>query len=230
MPARTSTGECYLCHQSFSKAAMSRHLAACVQKQAAAEAGGAQPSTKARYFHILVEGRDQPDYWLHLDVRAAAKLRDLDAFLRDIWLECCGHLSAFTIDATRYSVEPIDDLYGEDERSMNVKLERVLRARMTFSHEYDFGTTTELRLKVVAERIGPVRREYICLLARNHPPKIPCELCSKPATKVCPVCVWSGEAWYCDECAPKHECEDDYFLPVVNSPRTGMCGYSGPGE
>ena len=36
-----------------------------------------------------------------------------------------------------------------------------------------------------------------------------------------------GEGWVCDECAPKHKCGEDMLLPVVNSPRVGMCGYTG---
>ncbi|MDI6903856.1 MAG: hypothetical protein QMC77_09015, partial [Methanocellales archaeon] len=54
-----------------------------------------------------------------------------------------------------------------------------------------------------------------------------CESCGKTATRVCTQCVWSGEGWLCDECAGKHECGEDMLLPVVNSPRVGMCGYTG---
>jgi len=32
-----------------------------------------------------------------MQVKDNAALSDLDSFLRDIWLECCGHLSAFEI-------------------------------------------------------------------------------------------------------------------------------------
>ncbi len=38
----------------------------------------------------------RPQYWLALVVSRQGTLRDLDRFLRDIWLEeVCGHLSAF---------------------------------------------------------------------------------------------------------------------------------------
>jgi len=36
---------------------------------------------------------------------ARATLTDLDGFLRDIWLECCGHLSAFDIGTVRYELD-----------------------------------------------------------------------------------------------------------------------------
>ncbi len=37
-----------------------------------------------------------------------------------------------------------------------------------------------------------------------------------------------GDAgWLCDSCAEDHKCGEDMLLPVVNSPRTGVCGYTG---
>jgi hypothetical protein len=50
--------------------------------------------------------------------KADAILSRLDHFLRDIWLECCGHLSAFRIDQTIYTI-PVDDPFDDfqDDRS-----------------------------------------------------------------------------------------------------------------
>jgi len=31
----------------------------------------------------------------------------------------------------------------------------------------------------------------------------------------------------CEGCAGEHECGEEMLLPVVNSPRVGMCGYEG---
>jgi hypothetical protein len=31
----------------------------------------------------------------------------------------------------------------------------------------------------------------------------------------------------CQACAEDHECGEDMQLPVVNSPRVGVCGYAG---
>ena len=41
-----------------------------------------------------------------------------------------------------------------------------------------FGTTTELRLRVVAARDGAWQREAVQELARNNPSVIPCQACS----------------------------------------------------
>jgi hypothetical protein len=58
-------------------------------------------------------------------------------------------------------------------------------------------------------------------------------MCGKvPATQICVVCSCEEDAYYCEKCAKKHakECEDfaDYAaMPIVNSPRMGVCGYEG---
>lgn len=66
------------------------------------------------------------------------------------------------------------------------------------------------------------------MLARNHDPQLPCEKCGKGvATQICSDCQWSGEGWLCDKCAGRHKCGEEMLLPVVNSPRAGVCGYTG---
>ena len=214
-----SNGRCNLCGGIFDKAVMGRHLNACKQK---ARASGAKRAGKAAV-HLLVEGRYQPEYWMHLEAPANATLDTLDRFLRDIWLECCGHMSEFEIDGTRYSVEPMD----MDDESMDVKLSEVLSPGTKFDYIYDFGSTTPLRLKVVSEDESDLAGRKVRVLARNEPPVIPCGNCGKPATEICVECAYSEQGWLCKECAAKHECGEEMFLPVVNSPRTGVCGYTG---
>ena len=225
MTKRTSSGKCYLCGGTFSKQGMTRHLRSCKGEKGISEIsrGGRSPH-KIRTLHLVVEGRYLPQYWMHLLVPANAELGNLDSFLRDIWLECCGHLSAFSIEGRSYSSWPME---GFNERGMDVVLDEVLRPGMKFGHEYDFGTTTELALKVLSEGETEPGGELIRVLARNDPPPIECQSCGKPATQVCTVCIWSGEGWLCDECAGEHECGEEMLLPVVNSPRVGMCAYTG---
>ena len=219
-----SNGKCSLCGGVFDKAAMASHLKSCVRKQGASETSTAGKGAKRKpVFHLSVEGRYLPEYWMHLEVPVDATLDTLDRFLRDTWLECCGHMSEFEIEDTRYSVEPMDF----DDEFMNVKLKDVLSPGMKFRHTYDFGSSTYLTLKVVAQRESEVKSKQIKVLARNEPPVIPCSRCGAPATKVCAECVYSGEGWLCEKCARDHACGEDMCLPVVNSPRVGVCGYTG---
>ncbi|MGZ8519503.1 MAG: hypothetical protein ACXWX7_05065, partial [Candidatus Binatia bacterium] len=66
------------------------------------------------------------------------------------------------------------------------------------------------------------------LLARNEPLVWPCDDCQAPATVVCPFCIDSGDGLFCDAHADAHEhAGEEVYLPVVNSPRMGVCGYTG---
>ena len=229
MARQTSKGICAFCHGEFSKSAMTRHLETCEQRTITeAKTESRRKAQKIRTFHLVVEGRDLPMYWMHLDVTASTTLATLDRFLRDTWLECCGHLSAFEIGGVRYAVDAgMDDGWGMDEKSMRVRLDRVFSPGQSCSYEYDYGTTTELKLKVIAEREAEARGKAIGVLARNTPPVILCEECGKPATNVCSQCIFDGKGWLCDDCAEDHECGEEMLLPVVNSPRVGMCAYTG---
>jgi hypothetical protein len=210
------------------KAAMSRHVEKCLAEQM--ESAKPKPRTSG-VFHLRVQGRYAPGYWLDVLGAEQGTLYDLDGFLRNIWLECCGHLSQFTIDEQDYAASESDE-WG-DQRSMSYKLREVLRPGMKFGHEYDFGSTTELELRVVGRLAAPMHGEKVRLLARNVAPEFRCAGCGSPATRICCTCMYETEAcFYCDECAEKHEerGHEDWgasFLPVVNSPRMGVCGYAG---
>jgi len=232
----TSQGQCNLCGETFNKAGMSRHITACRKSHALKKLEGRGKARKTNLFHLMVEGTYAPVFWLHLSVPTDATLRNLDQFLRDIWLECCGHLSAFTIEGVQYELDTggIDGMWvgffgpAAPPQSMNAALGSVLRPRLKFAHEYDFGTTTHLTLKVVSEYEGQAKGESVQILARNEMPPVVCEKCGKPAVHVCAQCIYDGKGWVCDKHASKHKCGEDMLLPVVNSPRMGMCGYTGP--
>lgn len=219
-------GECRLCCKPYSKSGMTRHIQACLKKREASEVKSQKP-TSADFYHIRVQGYGLPGcwYWMHLQVRTDATLRDLDHFLRDTWLECCGHLSAFTINGKEYVSNPMKG----GTKGMKTPLRRVISPGAEFIHEYDFGTTTVLELTTVSryeagleEGGGPIQ-----ILARNSPPKIHCSICGKEATQLCVDCIYEEKGWLCEECASSHDCGEEMLLPVVNSPRVGQCGYCG---
>lgn len=221
-----STGTCFLCNGKFSKRAMSKHLQTC-RLNPGSKVG--DPKGKAKVqgtiptFHLLVQG--SPVYWLHLEASGDATLEQLDAFLRRIWLECCGHLSDFSIGGVTYAAMPSSDY--RDERSMKIALARVLDKGQKFVHTYDYGSTTQLELKVVSTREAAFPARFIQLQARNDPPEIACCECGAAAVLVCTQCLWDDAGWLCEACAAKHECGVEMCLPVVNSPRCGVCGYTG---
>jgi hypothetical protein len=198
---------------------MVSHLAKCAYPDGKDVAAVAQ---------IRVDVPETP-FWLDLDVKTNATMRQLDDFLRAIWLECCGHLSSFEVGGTRYVVA-MDDFFGPEpnERSMNARVSTALPpVGSTFAYEYDYGSTTLLRLKVLAQRHAPSRRNHVRLLARNVAPLWKCTECDATATSLCAHCIYEGGAFACDAHVDAHECGAEAMLPIVNSPRMGVCGYTG---
>ena len=228
MARQTSTGTCTFCQREFSKSAMTRHLASCEQRAAIhTEAGSHQKAQKTRAFHLVVEGYRLPMYWMHLEVPAETTLATLDRFLRATWLECCGHLSAFTIGGVRYSVDAAIYEWDTGSKNMQARLDQVLHPGQMCSYEYDFGSPTELTLKVISEREVLAKKKAIEILARNNLPLVPCDVCGNPATNICTQCIYEDMGCLCDVCAKDHECGEEMLLPMVNSPRAGVCGYTG---
>src|SRR2546427_8686340 len=156
MARQSSKGTCTFCHRELSKSSMTRHLESCERRAAIqAEARSHQKAQKTRTFHLVVEGYRLPMYWMHLEVAAGTTLATLDRFLRDTWLECCGHLSAFEIGGVRYSVDAAIYEWDTGSKNMQVPLDQVLHPGQTCSYEYYFGSMTELTLKVISEREVP---------------------------------------------------------------------------
>ena len=226
-------GTCHLCEETYTKRGMTRHLDSCLPDV-----------DDGPIYHLRIVGQRRSDYWLHLAVAGTTPLSTIDGFLRDLWVECCNHLSAFTIDDQRYEHPYDEDGLGGANRSqsMDIKLGSVAATVNSFSYTYDFGSETALDVRVVEtgdwslstlEAEGTeTGYEGIVLLARNHPPDIECETCGAPATTICQTCLRDrgADAWLCESCASTHEdgCDRPRYLPVVNSPRVGVCGYRGP--
>lgn len=208
MPKSDNMGKCELCGHSAGKVAMAKHFTTCVP---AHESAG----KTMRLVQLRFEAPADPRYWLYIEAAAAATLDRLDGLLRATWLECCGHMSAFYL--------------GQAEPSKGSKLGAVLASQGTkFRYEYDFGSTTVLNGLVVGVRNGSPGRVATRVLARNDPVVWPCQDCGAVATTVCPFCIDEGGGLFCEAHAGKHpHAEEEVYLPVVNSPRMGVCGYTG---
>jgi predicted RNA-binding Zn-ribbon protein involved in translation (DUF1610 family) len=134
------------------------------------------------------------------------------------------------ISGKYYDIRPPEEgLFpiSKEHGNMKVKLADILKPGLEFEHEYDFGTTTYLKLKVISERQGKLSKRPIQIISKNDPITFKCVSCGEVATAVCTQCIWEEEAWFCESCLKKHECGEEMGLPIVNSPRTGMCGYVG---
>ena len=226
MPRVVSSGDCALCGKSYRKSGMTRHLQTCLARNGLPEKPG-KPHVAS--IHLFVEDDYRPEYWMHLAAPATTELAEIDQYLRDVWLECCWHLSSFFVGSTEYKWKIFEmdeffaDFRGREIRPMEVGLAAVAPPRTQFGYWYDYGTTSELTLRSMAEIAGPDGE--ITLLARNDAPATDCSICGAPATWVGPseydwIAMTAG---LCDACAPTSE----YRLPIVNSPRSGVCAYDG---
>ena len=226
-------GDCVYCGREMTRSGLARHLGTCPGRlEVQAEADRSRRHRQTLY-HLQVQDAWMGSFWLHLEMRGNATLDDLDYYLRAIWLECCGHLSAFELGHVTYTQIFDDDMLMGDERAMNVRVGALFQPGMEIPYEYDFGTTSHLVIKVINQRTGkPTTSNPIVLMARNKFEPPPCMECGKPATHLCAECLQEredGRCELCDEHAQTHV-HDEYIMRLVNSPRTGMCGYDGPAE
>ena len=237
---KQSRGACVFCGKELTRSGMTHHLKTCPARKQAIEAAAKRPGRNQALYHLLVVDRtalypsNEPGtHWLHLEIRGSATLEDLDAYLRAIWLECCGHLSAFEIGDIAYTQIFEDDLGWREERPMTVRVDQLFEPGMDIRYEYDFGTTSVLQIRVLDERKGKPLNDFpIFLMARNAFEQVSCSLCDRPATWFCCECMWElgrEDAVFCEEHAMEH-IHYDMLMPIYNSPRTGMCGYNGPAE
>ncbi len=215
-----SKGKCVYCEKEYSRSGIGRHLATHFKKIEQ------DKKTSKKAYHLKVSAGEM---FLHILVANSTTFSQLDAFLRAIWLECCGHLSSFRVKGKRYYDDWDSNEYGE---KMSWQVGKTLTKGLKLEYDYDFGSTTRLDISVINEYKISVP-DSILLLSRNEPLPILCEECNKnPAMNICSVCMYEDSSLFCKSCSKKHEktCEDfaDYAsLPVVNSPRMGVCAYEG---
>lgn len=236
--ATQTKGFCKHCGKEYTKGGMLRHLAACKKRNAGLDKETGK--TKCGYFQLVISGKYTKAYWLIIEISENATLKELDKFIRDIWVECCRHLSAFEINGVQYESCPdTTGFWGPPAKSMNYRLKDVVEPGDNLTYEYDFGSTTELILSIHSYRVGKGKKEKITILSRNNPLEIVCSQCEKNTAKwINPEGFYEGTPFWCDECLHeeyKDEEEDEFdeyyepefLLPVCNSPRMGVCGYGG---
>ncbi|MGM0557286.1 MAG: hypothetical protein ACQEVA_12960 [Myxococcota bacterium] len=217
---------CRVCGGQYTARGLTRHLQSCL---------GETDDTQRTGYHLKISSAWDDYSMLHVLVDRFATFAALDSFLRGIWLECCGHLSSFMVGDVRYEANAGggDFGWGEPPRPMGTKVHKVLEHGLDFRYIYDWGSSTELEISCYGQRPWPATleeespesREQVLVLARNEPPEIECEFCDSDAEFLCTDCQYGGLPM-CEEHADEHEC-GVFLLPVVNSPRMGVCGYTG---
>lgn len=208
--SRQYEGQCKFCQQDFSKRQIVDHLNRCVKRE---------KGRNIKNLRLRISDPYMKNFWLLVEINEQAKLKDLDNLIRDVWVECCSHLSLFG----DYSNE-----VGKGRVIMDI-----LKPCDTLNYIYDFGSSTELSIEVLEYSNFQLNdKKKVELVARNYLPLFDCTKCDQPATEVCTFCSEEELVTACDICAEKYhneenEKEEHYILPLVNSPRCGVCGYEG---
>ena len=206
MARQSSFGICGLCGVRKGKAAMVTHLKQCLP-------ASATQRPMAPVMLLRAQQGANSIYWLDVAAPLDSKLDQLDGLLRQVWLECCGHLSGFF--EGRY-----------DEIPAGSRMKQVFRfVGRTVGYQYDFGSTTELTIRLAG--VANAATGKAAVVARNEAPVWACNACGQPAVHVCSECGWTGNGFFCGKHGRSHECGEEMLLPVVNSPRMGVCGYTG---
>lgn len=220
---KQSTGTCAYCGVEIAKSGVARHLSSCTERRAAVEKAECKKVKSETLYFLRAQDAWRPEFWLDLEMPGSRTLKDLDFYLRGIWLECCGHMSRFSIGGWRGA-----------EISKRRRIEEVFEPGVALTHIYDFGTSSETLIKALSTREGkPTNARPVAVLARNRMPEARCIECGKRANWLCMECLIEEETWgaLCDDHARTHPHENyGESIRLVNSPRLGMCGYDGPAE
>lgn len=211
--SRKYEGQCKFCRQDFAKRQIATHLNICPKRK---------EDKNIKNLRLRIIDPYMKNFWLIVEINEHAKLKDLDSLIRDVWVECCGHLSLF-------------GGYGNEVGKGRIIMD-ILKPEDSIGYIYDFGSSTELTIEALEYSNYQLSgKKKIELVARNYLPPSGCIKCGRQATQVCVYCCENEPALVCDKCAEKYHNEDDKgadhcVAPIANSPRSGVCGYAQDGS
>lgn len=208
-------GKCYYCNKELTERTIKRHMKSCSIMKNRIEESIAKNGKLRKQFIIAIKPRyEKNEYCIYLSIDGTLGLVHIDQFIKDVWVECCGHLSAFVIKKKFYQ-----------DNEMNIRLNEILSIGEKFQYEYDFGSTTYLELEVVD--IIDVSKDFtqIEIIARNNEVINQCEACGAEAKYF----HYEEDKWLCKNCIDEGNDMISEFN-YCNSPRDGVCGYEGHKE
>jgi hypothetical protein len=192
--------ECEYCKKKFGCRIIADHYGECLINKHVDESG-----YLIRFFSHGITGEV---YFIYAIVGSKCNFNDIDKFLRKTWCECCNHLSQFmefgSVDELKKTKKICT--YEENDR---------------FCYEYDMGSTTTIYFEILKRLNGDEINNKIKILKQNDELLIKCCKCKEKAI------FWIETIPLCGQCSSMMNKDDSEMLSdIVNSPRTGVCGYS----
>lgn len=205
------SGKCEICLEEINVEHLTKHIKKCLK--------GSKGETENILLRICTWHYGEM-YWLFLLMPNNTKLITIDKYLREIWLECCNHMSEFEFNKV---------VYDKKKMSTKIKDVAIIGKLNKSSYTYDFGSTTLLCIDAIS--LYKSENDKIKLICRNSQFIMPCEnaKCNNQATELCKMC----DNMFCYKCINKviHKKVCNYdkdcdIMPILNSPRFGVCGYT----
>lgn|GEM_PF-2109566 len=227
-------GKCYFCGRELTSGGGANHIKNCKKRLGIIEENKKIEGRYAKKFILLIKDKYIKDFWMYISMGKNAKLKDLDKFIRDVWVECCGHLSCFKIKDKIYGESRIeDDIWNHYNGDLNIRIKNLVQIKNIFEYEYDFGSTTYITIKVIDEFSDIKTKNNIEILARNNEPIVKCSDCGEKAKYEFEDGYEGIRKCLCDKCIENYnQSEDNYIeeIECANSPRFGICDYEAEKE
>ena len=199
---------CKFCNKKFGIKAINDHLSVCIQNFVDDKSGYLIEFISTNYI-------TNKTYQMFVIFGTKCKFSHIDTFLRNIWCECCGHMS--TLDV-------FEEVNKNKTQSVkfNTLISKYENAKQ-FIYSYDMGSTTDIYFRIIKKLEGTNKNTDIELLYRNEPFKVKChnyKKCKEYATNI------YYDELYCNDCKNNiDEEEQELILKLSNSPRTGICAF-----
>ena len=174
---KPGSGECHLCSRNISSLRyMKHHLESCMRTWTWQPRDNDQEANDT-FTHVTFRAEPNVNYWMVAVIRKDVTLRQVDEFLRNVWLECCNHLSRFnfggmTVGSDGFEKEMrhhFDHIDTSHIATFDSELMKIALPGTILEHEYDMGSTSITEITVNGLLEIPESRP-ITVVAQNNPP------------------------------------------------------------
>jgi hypothetical protein len=191
---------CDLCYQKFGCRKIITHIPSCIIEKNINKSGFLIEFISSSYI-------TRKQYYMYVIFGTTSTFNDIDKLLRE-WLKCCDHLSIIEND--------IQPRYLDNRVNYESPISQY-RENIKFRYEFDMCSTTIVYFKILKKLNGYDNNNNIDIIYKNKEYNVKCK-CNEKAKKVL------QQELICDKCLI--EFDDDLLdlcLPIVNSPRIGIC-------